>query len=200
MNLTRVPDDPREAADRNYLDSLSPIGLHLLDGAGALLDVGSGAGFPGIPLSIALPGTRVTLMDALSKRVDFLNQAIERLGLNAEAIHARAEDAARDRTLRDRFDAVTARAVAPLNELVELALPFARVGGVLLAYKGPSLNEELPAAARAIAALRGEARAPVPAPIPGRDWDHRIVAIVKRAPTPAAYPRRAGDAHRKPIG
>ncbi|NLG25973.1 MAG: 16S rRNA (guanine(527)-N(7))-methyltransferase RsmG [Clostridiales bacterium] len=199
FNLTRVPDEAREAVDRNYLDSLSPVGLKLLDGAATLLDLGSGAGFPGVPLAIALPGVRVTMVDALGKRVAFLREVIGRLNLNARALHARAEDAARDRALRDQFDAVTARAVAPLGELAELALPFARPGGVLLAYKGPSLDQELPAAAAAIAALRGRARQQVRAPVPGRDWDHRIAVIEKRGPTPPAFPRRAGDARRMPI-
>ncbi|MEG0145858.1 MAG: 16S rRNA (guanine(527)-N(7))-methyltransferase RsmG, partial [Clostridia bacterium] len=111
MNLTRVPDDPLEAVDRNYLDSLTPLAVPgLMQGARTLVDVGSGAGFPGIPLAIALPQLRVTMVDALSKRVGFLQSVIDALGLlNATAVHARLEDAARMPMLRGQFDLATAR-------------------------------------------------------------------------------------------
>ena len=200
MNLTRVPDDPGEAVDRHYLDSLAPWLLtSWLDGAASLLDVGAGAGFPGVPLAAALPDTRVVLLDSLGKRVDFLNGAIERLGLNARAVHARAEEAGRQSDLRERFDAVTARAVAALPVLAELALPFARVGGALIAYHGPRADEELPLSAGALRKLGGGEPEQIRAAIPGRDWDHRLVRIPKHRPTPAAYPRRPGEPARKPL-
>ena len=200
MNLTRVPDDPAEAVDRNYLDSLAPLAVPgLLDGVTALCDVGAGAGFPGIPLAIARPDIRVTLMDSLGKRVNFLNDVINSLGLNAEAVHLRAEEAARMDAYRDRFDAATARAVAALPVLVELVMPLVRPGGRFIAYKGPSLEEELPASAAAIKRLNAGNAVCYPVSIPGRNWDHRLCAVEKLGATPKSFPRRPGEAARNPI-
>ena len=198
MNLTRVPDDPAEAIDRNYLDCAAalPGGFPAVKSA---VDVGSGAGFPGIPLAILLPDTRFTLIDALGKRVDFLRRVIEDLGLNAEALHLRAEDAARREDLRERFDLATARAVAPMNVLSEYLLPFVKVGGHGLALKGPGLGEELEQAENALALLGGRLERVAPLPIPGRDWDHRAAWIAKVSPTPQRYPRRAGVVEKKPL-
>ena len=198
MNLTRVPEDPREAADRNYLDSIAPL-LQGFPAAKRAIDVGSGAGFPGIPLSIMLPGVRFTLMDALQKRVAFLQSAIDALHLNAEAVHLRSEDAARMPGLREGFDVAVARAVAPMNVLCELLLPFVRVGGHMLAMKGPNLDDELRDADRALTALGGAIERVIDLPIPGRDWNHRGVWIVKHSPTPDKYPRRAGMPEKRPL-
>lgn len=201
MNLTRVPDDPREAVWRNYLDSLSPLCVPgLLDGAQTLADAGTGAGFPGLPLAVARPDLQVTLIDSLGKRVKFLEDAARTLGItNVRCVHARAEDAGRVPSLRDAFDAVTARALAPLNVLTELALPLVKPGGVLLAYKGPGLDEELPQAQNALVKLGGRVREVFPVAFPDCDWDHRLLAIEKTGKTPAAYPRKAGEPGRKPL-
>ena len=198
MNLTRVPDDPVEAADRNYLDCIAALagGFPAVETA---VDVGSGAGFPGIPLAIMLPETRFTLIDAIKKRVDFLNAVIERLGLNARALHVRAEEAARRRDMREAFDLATARAVAPMNVLCEYLLPLVKVGGRALALKGPGLDEELAGAERAAALLGGRVERVQPRVIPGRDWDHRAAWIVKETPTPDQYPRRPGMAEKRPL-
>ena len=198
MNLTRVPEDPREAVDRNYLDCIAPLAGGFPEVRTAA-DVGSGAGFPGIPLAIMLPDTRFTLIDALSRRVAFLGDVIARLGLNAEALHLRAEDAARQGALRERFDLTAARAVAPMNALCEFMLPLTRVGGRMLALKGPGLDAELAQAGNALALLGGEIERVQPLAIPGRDWDHRAAWIAKIAPTPDKYPRRAGMADKKPL-
>ena len=198
MNLTRVPEDPREAADRNYLDSIAIL-AHGFPDAGDAIDVGSGAGFPGIPLSIMRPGVRFTLLDALQKRVAFLQSVIDALGLNAVAVHLRAEDAARRPELRERFDVAVARAVAPVNVLSEYLLPFVRVGGSMLAMKGPGLEAELAEGAGAVALLGGGPARVVALPIPGRDWDHRAAWIDKIAPSPDRYPRRAGMPEKKPL-
>ena len=198
VNLTRVPDEAREAIDRNYLDCVAPIALGFPDVETAV-DVGSGAGFPGIPLAIMLPGVRFTLIDALAKRVDFLRSVIDELGLNAEALHLRAEDAARRGDLRERFDLAAARAVAPMNALCEYLLPLVRVGGRVLALKGPGLDDELRAAENALATLGGRLERVQPLPMPGRDWDHRAAWIAKIAPTPDKYPRRAGMAEKRPL-
>lgn len=197
MNLTRVPDDMSEAADRNYLDSLNAV-KHL-QGVRNLIDVGTGAGLPGIPIAIACPHIRVTLLDALQKRVGFLQSVIDALGLNAEAVHGRAEDAAKLPEFRDAFDAATARAVAEMNVLSEWLLPFVKPDGRMLALKGPTAEEELERAENALKQLNAEKVAVHPAPVPGRDWDHKIVEIKKTAPTPERFPRRAGVAEKKPL-
>ena len=197
MNLTRVPDDINEAADRNYLDSLNAV-KHL-DGVSALIDVGTGAGFPGIPIAIACPHIKVTLLDALQKRVGFLQSVIDELGLNAEAVHGRAEDAARKPEFRDAFDVATARAVAEMNVLCEWLLPFVKAEGRMLALKGPGAEEELVRAENALVQLNAEKVAVHPAPVPGRDWEHKIVEIRKTAPTPDRFPRRASAIEKKPL-
>ena len=204
VNLTRVPDEAREAIDRNYLDCVAPLvggppGAWGFPDIEAAVDVGSGAGFPGIPLAIMLPDVRFTLIDALAKRVDFLRAVIAELGLNAEALHLRAEDAARTGGLRERFDLATARAVAPMNALCEYLLPLVRVGGYVLALKGPGLDDELRDAENALAILGGRLERVQPLPMPGRDWDHRAAWIEKVEPTPDKYPRRAGMAEKRPL-
>ena len=171
MNLTRVPDDIAEALDRNYLDCIAPLAGGF-PAVAAAVDVGSGAGFPGIPLAIMLPDIRFTLIDALGKRVDFLRDVIARLGLNAGALHLRAEDAARQGVLREGFDLAVARAVAPMNVLCEYMLPLVKVGGYMLALKGPGLNGELKAADNALSLLGGTIERTQPLMIPGRDWNH----------------------------
>ncbi len=197
MNLTRVPDDINEAADRNYLDSLNAV--KYLSGVQTLIDVGTGAGLPGIPIAIACPHIKVTLLDALQKRVGFLQSVIDALGLNAEAVHGRAEDAAKLPEFRDAFDVATARAVAEMNILSEWLLPFVKPEGRMLALKGPGTEEELERAENALKQLNAEKIAVHPAPVPGRDWEHKIVEIKKTAPTPDRFPRRTGVAEKKPL-
>lgn len=197
MNLTRVSDDMREACDRNYLDSLTLL-RHLGD-AKSLIDVGSGAGFPGVPLAIMRPDIEITLLDSLAKRVDFLSDVIGTLGLNARAVHLRCEDAAKQILYRDCFDAATARAVASMDVLSEWLLPFVKVGGHMLALKGPSAEEECEAAAFALESLNGQLAYIADADIPGRDWAHKIVCISKTAPTPDRFPRKPGMAEKRPL-
>lgn len=199
FNLTRVPDELREAVDRNYLDCIAPLAHDFPAGVRSIIDVGSGAGFPGIPLAIMLPDVHVVLVDALDKRVKFLRSVIDALHLNAEAIHARAEDAARRADLREQFDIATARAVAAANLLAEYLLPFVRVGGSMMALKGPSLDEELAEAAYALEVLGGRAVRTETLQIPGRDWSHRVAYIEKIAPTPDKYPRKPGMPEKKPL-
>lgn len=199
FNLTRVPDDLREAVDRNYLDCISPLANGWPEGVKNIVDVGSGAGFPGIPLAIALPETHVVMVDALDKRVKFLQSVIDALKLNAEAVHLRAEEAGRRPGLRERFDLATARAVAPLNLLAEYLLPFVRTGGHMLAYKGPGLDDELAEAQFALETLGGRFERAVNTEIPGRDWAHCLAYIEKCAPTPEKYPRKPGTPEKKPL-
>lgn len=197
FNLTRVADDMREAIDRNYLDCIAPI-AHGFSPETAI-DVGSGAGFPGIPLAIMLPNTRFTLLDALDKRVKFLQSVIDALKLNAVCIHARCEDAAHSPALREKFECAVARAVAPMNVLSEYLMPFVRVGGQMVALKGPSLESELIGANNALKALGGGKISTFDALIPGRDWAHKIAVIEKKSSTPDKYPRKAGTPERKPL-
>lgn len=199
MNLTRVPDDIAEAVDRNYLDSISPVAKALPEGIKTLADVGSGAGFPGIPLAIMRPDIRITMIDALGKRVKFLQDVIADMGLNACAVHARAEEAGRKAELREQFDVVTSRAVAAMNILSELALPLVKVGGFMLAYKGPIWQEEVDGAKKALELLGGTYRETIDAPIPGRDWQHTLVVIEKTAPISDRFPRRPGMPEKKPL-
>ncbi len=193
MNLTAITD-PEGVAARHFADSLAAASL-LPQGA-KVIDVGTGAGFPGIPLMIMRPDIELTLLDSLNKRIVFLNDVLKELGLSAAAVHARAEDGARNQALRGRFDAVLSRAVAEVPVLAEWTLPFARVGGCSIMYKGPGANEELARAANALSELRGEAGT-VSFDFP---WGERkLVVIRKTAPTPSKYPRKAGAAARSPL-
>lgn len=197
MNLTRVSSD-EEAVNRHFIDSLIPLKLNLIPSGAQVLDLGSGAGFPGLPLAIARTDIRMVLMDSLTKRVNFLTDAAQRAGASATvtAIHARAEEAARG-DMREAFDIVTARAVARMNVLCELALPFIRVGGALIAYKGAAAQEELDEARTAIRRLGGGNATLLPAGIPGRD--EYIIVVKKLSPTPKSFPRKPGEATRKPL-
>ena len=199
FNLTRVPDDAAEAVDRNYLDCIAPLKAGLPEGVARAIDVGSGAGFPGIPLAICLPEVRFVLLDSLGKRVEFLASVIDALGLNAEALHLRAEDGARRPQLRERFDLATARAVAPLNLLAEYLLPFVRVGGQMLCYKGPGLDAERAEAEFALQMLGGRFVRAEGVSIPGRDWNHCLAWIEKVSPTPEKYPRKSGKPEKSPL-
>jgi 16S rRNA (guanine527-N7)-methyltransferase len=194
FNLTRITD-PDEVEVRLFADSLSLVPQIPAD-ATNLLDIGSGGGVPGLALAIVRPDLDVTLLDATAKKVRFLAETAEALGLNrVTALHGRAEELARDRRHRESYGAVTARAVARLATLVELALPFLSVGGRAILPKGSAAAEELDEARYAIGILGGRARPLVPTPIEGTT----LVVIDKRKPTPAAYPRTTGVPNRSPL-
>ena len=194
MNLTAITE-PKAFAGLHLLDSLSLIPLAGL-GSGSVVDVGTGAGFPGVPLAIALPGARVTLLDSLGKRVDFLREACGALGLeNTRCVHARAEEFGE----RERFDWAVSRAVAPLPILCELSLPLVRTGGRFLAMKSSHSQEELDGAGRAISLLGGRAAWAKDYPIPGTDIQHRLICIEKTSPTPKKYPRRFAQIKKQPL-
>lgn len=205
MNLTAITD-PAEVQALHFLDALAlvPAIRAWCDAAGyddpTLIDIGSGAGLPGLPLKIALPRLRVTLLDATGKRVRFLQAVIADLGLRGiGAVQGRAEEVARDGEWRERFDLVTARAVARLPTLLEWCLPFARPGGLLLAPKAGDLAAEVAEGRRAAAILGGRVDDPRPAPLrelPGR----ALILVDKVAATPPRYPRGQGLPSKQPLG
>ena len=199
IDLTAVLE-PEEMVDRHYLDSAAPLALGLIPQGARVIDVGTGAGLPGIPLCILRPDLRVTLLDAQRKRVTFLQAAIEALDLPAQAVHMRAEDAARDEAHREAYDVAVSRAVAATPTLLELTLPFVRVGGRAIAWKGPGLQAELEQARRAAHLLGGALEGVLDAPVPGRDWQHVLLVCAKRQKTARQYPRRAGLPGKNPLG
>jgi len=200
MDLTAVADEA-EILDRHFLDSLCPLTTGRIPEEGSLIDVGTGAGFPGLVLAMARPGLRVTLLDAQQKRLLFLQAVCEAAGVtNAVTVHLRAEDGARKPEMREAFDLAAARAVAPANVLCEYLLPYVRVGGCALCWKGPALKEELESGRRAAFLLGGQMEDPVAYGIEGRDWEHLLLPVRKEHPTPKAYPRKAGTPKQKPLG
>ena len=198
MNLTRVGAEACEAVDRNYLDSLAPLAQGLLQGAKAALDVGSGAGFPGIVTKIFKPELELTLMEPTGKRVEFLKYACGQLGLTGvEFAKERAEEAAR-KAWREQFDLASARAVAALPMLAEYCLPLVKVGGNFLAMKGASGEEELAAARGAIKKLGGEYKETRTLHLPGGDT-RTLILCKKISQTPTAYPRNGGKIAKSPL-
>ena len=202
MNLTGDTDF-ETSLDRHYTDSLAPLANAALFPQGAsLIDVGSGAGFPGLPLAIARPDLKVTLLDSLMKRIGFLDAVVKELGLsNVKLVHSRAEDGGRDAKLRETFDIAVARAVAPLPVLCELLLPFVKVGGRMICYKGPSAEEELQAGQKAAHMLGGAAVEHIPVLLPAQpEWQHCLLTCEKKVKTVRQYPRKAGTPGRSPLG
>lgn len=200
MDLTAVLDED-ERVDRHDLDSAAPLRHGLLPQGARVIDVGTGAGFPGMPLLILRPDLEMTFLDALNKRIAFLNDALTRLGLTATTLHARAEDAARMPAHREVYDVAVSRAVANASTLSEITLPFVRVGGTAIAWKGPGVSDELVSGKRAAFLLGGRVRGILDAPVPGReDWAHVLLITDKTGKTPAAYPRKAGTPGKKPLG
>ena len=200
IDLTAVEEES-EMLDRHFMDSLAVLGTNLIRSGDSLIDVGTGAGFPGMVLAMALPGLNVTLMDAQQKRLRFLEAVRDAAGVgNTMILHARAEDAARNRKYREQFDIAAARAVAPLNVLCEYLLPFVKTGGCALCWKGPALQHELEAGRRAARLLGGRLEMPIACTVKGREWDHTILPVRKTEKTASAYPRKAGTPKAKPLG
>ena len=199
MNLTALTA-PEDVAVKHIIDSLTAYDAALFDGARTLIDVGTGAGLPGIPLAVYAPHLTVTLLDALNKRVRFLTEVTAAMGLqNVRCIHARAEEAARTAEHRAAYDIVVSRAVARLPVLLEYTLPFVRVGGTLLALKGRAYAEEQKEARRAAEVLGGGRITARPVHLPGLDDVRAILTVTKERQTPAAYPRGGGAPARRPL-
>ena len=199
MNLTALTA-PEDVAVKHIIDSLTAYDAALFDGARTLIDVGTGAGLPGIPLAVYAPHLTVTLLDSLNKRVRFLTEVTAAMGLqNVRCIHARAEEAARTAEHRAAYDIAVSRAVARLPVLLEYTLPFVRVGGTLLALKGRAYAEEQKEARRAAEVLGGGRITARPVHLPGLDDVRAILTVTKERQTPAAYPRGGGAPTRRPL-
>ena len=199
MNLTAITD-PDQVVDLHFLDSaaLLTLGYDLRDKT--LIDVGTGAGFPGLPLKILEPSLRLTLLDSLGKRVHWLERVADALGLEGvTCLHARAEEQALQPDFRDGFDFAVSRAVASLELLCELCLPYVKVGGKFLAMKSVDSGAETDRAARGIAKLGGRLLPSADYLIPGTQVRHRVVAVEKVAPTPKGYPRRWAKRQKAPL-
>ena len=198
MNLTAITE-PDQVAQLHMLDCAALLQCCDFEGK-QLLDVGTGAGFPGMVLKILVPSLQVTLLDSLNKRLDWLEEVAAALALReVHTVHARAEEKCGNPAFREQFDFVTSRAVADLRMLCEFCLPYVKVGGEMVAMKSAQSSEEISAAGRAVSILGGQLLPAFDYTIPGTDVTHRIVRIKKIAPTPAKYPRRFAQIKKSPL-
>ena len=193
MNLTAITA-PDQVAKLHLLDSLSLLTLETLEGK-RMIDVGCGAGFPGVPVKIACPGVELTLLDSLGKRMNWLESVLPQLGVEAECVTARAEEAVAGR--RETYDIATSRAVARLNILLELTAPYVKVGGAVLAMKGTAAQEELAEAKNAIKRLGLKLETVRQFPVDGTA--HTVIVLRKVSPTPPQYPRRYAKIKQSPL-
>jgi 16S rRNA (guanine527-N7)-methyltransferase len=199
MNLTAITGF-NDVCTKHFIDSISLCKCIDCNGELELIDVGTGAGFPGIPLKIVFPNLKITLLDSLGKRVKFLNEVIKKLGLSdITAIHGRAEDFARPDQLREKFDVCVSRAVANLSTLSEYCLPYVKSGGYFVAYKSEKINEELKSADKAINILGGVIDEQVELILPGSDLYSNLVRVKKIKSTPNKYPRKSGIPSKEPL-
>lgn len=199
INLTAITEE-KDVMTKHFIDSLMCFKSGVIEKGANVIDVGTGAGFPGIPLKIADESLDVTLLDSLAKRLNFLNDVIDNLSLsNIKTVHARAEDGGRDVNLREKFDVAVSRAVANLSTLSELCLPFVKVGGYFVSMKGPGVSEEIENAKGAIKILGGKIEKIIPYDIESTDLEHNLVVIKKIAPIPQKYPRNAPKPAKSPL-
>lgn len=195
MNLTAITE-PDEIVIKHFVDSLEFLEYADLPQGAKVIDVGTGAGFPSVPLLIARPDIQLTLMDALNKRLNFLDAVLTETGLDAELVHSRAEELGKDKNYREQYDIATARAVAPMNVLSEYCLPFVKLGGEFVALKGS--NDDVSPAENAIKTLGGEIKATVSYKLP--NGDDRSIAVVKKiSQTSTKYPRNNKKISTKPL-
>ena len=195
MNLTAITE-PQQVAQLHFLDCIALLGAANFYGK-SVIDVGCGAGFPGVPLKVAEPSIQLTLLDSLKKRMDWLGQVLPQLEIEAQCVSARAEEYALEH--REQYDIAVSRAVARLTMLAELCLPLVRVGGHFVAMKSADSDEELSQAAHAIATLGGKVTRIWDYPVPGTDAVHRAVVITKVKATPKPYPRRFAKIKQQPL-
>lgn len=198
MNLTAITDESGVAL-KHFADSLSLLNFVDIPQNSTLADVGTGAGFPGVVLKIARPDIKLTLIDSLNKRLVFLNEVCSQLGIDAELIHSRAEDGARDEKLRENFDFVASRAVARMNVLSEYCLPYVKVGGAFCAMKGAQANEEFKESLNAINTLGGKLEKKYFFELPENGGERAIAVVRKVKNTPQKYPRQSGKIKAKAL-
>ncbi|WP_041455088.1 16S rRNA (guanine(527)-N(7))-methyltransferase RsmG [Anaerolinea thermophila] len=199
MNLTAIRDVPGIRV-KHFLDSFSCALAWRDNPPASLIDIGTGAGFPGIPLKILYPSMRLTLVDSVGKKVDFCRHVVQKLGLDrVEALQARAEELGQNPQYREKYDCAVARAVAQMNILAEYLLPLVRVGGIMLAQKGESGPSETHTAEGVIRLLGGNVRKLIPVELPGVVEERFLVVVDKVAVTPSAYPRRVGVPAKSPL-
>jgi 16S rRNA (guanine527-N7)-methyltransferase len=199
MNLTGIEDE-REVYIKHFLDSISAVKNGYIKDGISLIDVGTGAGFPGMPLKICLKNLEVTLLDSLNKRITFLQEVAKNVGINdIKYIHGRAEDFGKDDQYREQYDIATARAVAGLPVLMEFCVPFVKVGGYFVCLKGPNANLELEESKAAMQTLGVEFIEKINVDLPDTNLNHNILVFKKIDKTPEKYPRKAGKPAKSPI-
>lgn len=199
INLTAITED-REIILKHFVDCISIISVMPFPKSASVIDVGTGAGFPGIPLKIVCPEIQMTLLDSLQKRLIFLQEVIQQLALSKiSCVHSRAEDGGKQKEYRENYDYCVSRAVANLAVLCEYCLPFVKLGGMLIAFRGPDAEQEVQQSQKAIKVLGGEVIEIKQIVIPNTELQHKIVFIKKMQQTPIQYPRKAGKALKNPI-
>lgn len=199
MNLTGITEYD-EVNEKHLVDSLAIVKAVDMNGVSSVIDIGTGAGFPGIPLKIAFPQLHVVLLDSLNKRIKFLDAVIEELGLeDIITLHGRAEDYARKEEYREKFDLCVSRAVANLATLSEYCIPYIRVGGIFISYKSGNIEDELNASKKAVNVLGGSLEDTVKFQLPGTEIGRSFVKVKKNKNTAKKYPRKAGLPGKEPI-
>ncbi len=199
INITAITEDT-EIDIKHFLDSLTIFKTGKVTWGKSIIDIGTGGGFPGVPMKIIDPSLKVTLFDSLNKRLIFLNEVIDELKMkDITTVHGRAEEFGRKAEFREKFDIATSRAVASLNILAEYALPFVKHGGYFIAMKGPDVDEEIEESLDAIALLGGELEEKIEVTLPESDIVHTLLVIRKKNKTPAKYPRGGGKPKKDPL-